>query len=392
MRYGLHVDSPLGTQIDCSLALNNDIEQLNHSELGWKQDIDASIELGDLLGASAFGQVFMGKILKSGSMCAVKRMAKERGKQSRSKTLDKIRLEASCLSVLGSHPGVCQLLDLYEDSSSVSLVTELCPGGDLQKLSESVGRLDELSLSLVGLEIVRVLDACHQLGMCHGDVKPGNFCLSDSSKRLFPYLQGSNIPQEPPPMLLLDDQNNLVEQSTFMNLKHSLKAIDFGSSQMLGTSTTRRSTRRTGTPAFMSPEVFARDYGLKTDMWSLGVTLYWLYSQRLPFLPLSNGANGAKRIEDVAEAVTNNEISYDFESFSSISEQGLNFLSRCLDRSETNRMSAQEALAHPWIMSAADNQERLISDYIKLIKEPAVPTTYNNIVDFSASRSFSVHY
>lgn len=37
----------------------------------------------------------------------------------------------------------------------------------------------------------------------------------------------------------------------------------------------RRLSKRTGTPVFMAPEIFARDYGHKVDVWSLGVMLYW---------------------------------------------------------------------------------------------------------------------
>jgi len=37
----------------------------------------------------------------------------------------------------------------------------------------------------------------------------------------------------------------------------------------------RRMSKRTGTPVFMAPEIFARDYSEKADVWSVGVMLYW---------------------------------------------------------------------------------------------------------------------
>ena len=40
---------------------------------------------------------------------------------------------------------------------------------------------------------------------------------------------------------------------------------------------------RAGTPVYMAPEVFRREYGVQADMWSLGMMLYHFISQRFPF-------------------------------------------------------------------------------------------------------------
>ena len=324
----------------------------------------------------------MGRFEGGEEIVAVKRMPKERGKQSRSRTIEKIQQEATTLGMMSNHPGVAHLLSTYEDADHVHLVTSLCPGGDLQKLSESIGPLDEASLSLAALEMTRVIADCHQLGIVHGDIKPGNFCLADPAQRLFPYLPTCPVPTEPSPTstLILDSLNNL--HSSFSNqpsasdLKHCLKLIDFGSAQILGMPPSKRSSRRTGTPAFMSAQVFARDYGLETDIWSLGVSLYWLKSNQLPFL--HGSSTGMKRIEDLEAAVNNNEISFKSEPFQNMSEIGIDFLSRCLCRSEKERMTAKTALSHPWLVSAADNQERLIHAFCN---QPVV-----NVLDMTGLR------
>lgn len=156
----------------------------------------------------------------------------------------------------------------------------------------------------------------------------------------------------------MDSGNNLLPQPPVLSVpRHpypraaSVKAIDFGSSQILGTDPHKRSTRRTGTPAFMAPEVYARDYGLKADIWSAGVTLYYLYCHKLPF---AAGLVGAKGIDDVAKAVVANvAIPYDFGEWENISSEGMDFIMQCLERSEEHRMSAKEALYHPWLVEAA---------------------------------------
>ena len=55
-----------------------------------------------------------------------------------------------------------------------------------------------------------------------------------------------------------------------------LAAIDLGCSQYLGP---ERFTKRTGTPVYMAPEIFERDYYVEADMWSVGVMLYQLYAR-----------------------------------------------------------------------------------------------------------------
>ncbi len=189
---------------------------------------------------------------------------------------------------LQSSKGVIRLLECYEDEASVHLVTELCAGGDLQKYIEVGaaaciaylrepckvgtrfcygrrtgrwrsgrcvtwrGRCSKSSRPVTTSEsctvcvsvlasLVAVLTRC-----CAnvGDVKPANFCLKDKTK------------------------------NPFLNRTTSyLKAIDFGCSQFLTAS--RRLSKRTGTPVFMAPEIFARDYADKADVWSIGVMLYW---------------------------------------------------------------------------------------------------------------------
>ena len=42
-------------------------------------------------------------------------------------------------------------------------------------------------------------------------------------------------------------------------------------------------TRRTGTPVFMAPELYQRQYSYPADLWSCGMMLYQLVSGRFPF-------------------------------------------------------------------------------------------------------------
>jgi serine/threonine protein kinase len=59
-----------------------------------------------------------------------------RGKLAREKTLEKINRETDMLARLQNVPGVIRLLECFEDSENVDIITELCAGGDLQKYVE----------------------------------------------------------------------------------------------------------------------------------------------------------------------------------------------------------------------------------------------------------------
>jgi serine/threonine protein kinase len=110
----------------------------------------------------------------------------------------------------------------------------------------------------------------------------------------------------------------------------------------------RRLTKRTGTPVFMAPEIFARNYGGKADIWGVGVMLYWLFCKRFPFFPNAEVVKQA-RLEEVAHAVSCAPISYDSGPWVGMSPEGVDFVSRCLARSEDERLDTDEALSHPWL-------------------------------------------
>lgn len=282
--------------------------------------------MGKLIGSGSFGQVHLGIHQESGLEVAVKTLPKVRGKLTREKTLEKINRETDMLTRLQGCKGVVRLLECFEDNESVQIVTELCSGGDLQKYVEKCGPLDERALALVTFEVLKIVKCCHDMGILHGDVKPANFCLKDVQRNFF----------------------------MFKGAPTNLRAIDFGCSQFLGP---RRLSKRTGTPVFMAPEIFARDYAQKADVWSIGVMLYWLFCKRFPFFDNMDVVKQA-RLEEVADAVNNAPIHFDFGPFLHMSPEGLDFIQQCLVRPEAERMSVQEAFQHVWFEHFISEDQR----------------------------------
>eukprot|EP00798_Chlamydomonas_sp_ICE-L_P028402 gene28402-31538_t len=295
-------------------------------DLGWPTNFKGLYALNEykVLGQGSFGIVHEGTDLISGDTVAVKIMPKARANVLKEGNLIKLAREIGVMEQLQGCRNVVGLGGYFEDRENVQIVMELCSGPDLQKIVESYGTLSERALAMVAAELVTIIGACHQSGILHADVKPANFILSHPIN------------------------NPLFSNSKVHAQSAWLKALDFGCSQSLKGD--ERLFKRTGTPVYIAPEVFARNYGFAADMWSFGVTLYWLYAERFPFFPET--AIRAAKLDDVINAVANAPIPYDYHPWKELSPEGLDFIQRCLERDEHKRMTIQMALEHPWLQDA----------------------------------------
>eukprot|EP00882_Tetradesmus_deserticola_P004577 GHRQ01004826.1.p1 GENE.GHRQ01004826.1~~GHRQ01004826.1.p1 ORF type:complete len:317 (+),score=127.36 GHRQ01004826.1:409-1359(+) len=245
-------------------------------DLGWPVDFAEHYVKGKLVGQGSFGSVYLGIDLHTGKEVAVKVMPKQRGKLTKDRTLQKLAKEVGILQSMQQCRNVVRLQGCFETHEEVMLVTDMCKGGDLQKLSDDHGALPERAVALIAYEVLQVVEKCHELGILHGDLKPANFVLADRT-------------QNP---LFSNDINLLFG-------KPWLLAIDFGCSQYL---THVRFSKRTGTPVYMAPEIFDRDYHWEADVWALGIMLYQLYARRFPFWRTYEECRHAK-LDEVAALV-----------------------------------------------------------------------------------------
>jgi calcium-dependent protein kinase len=273
------------------------------------------------LGQGSFGTVYLGIDLRNGQEVAIKVMPKVRGKLTLQRTCEKLLKEASIMAALQDCPGAVRLLGCYESEDEVMVVTELCSGGDLQRLSDEAGALAERGAALVMYEALKVVKCCHDRGVLHGDVKPANFVLKHATRN---------------PLRAPQDLDLLFTPW--------LRAIDFGCSQYVRE---ERFSKRTGTPVYMAPEVFARDYGLEADVWSAGIMLYQLYARRFPYWETYEACRAA-RLEEVAALVGAGAIPLDYGPWRRMTPEGLDFVRSCLTHDHVDRMTVDEALDHAW--------------------------------------------
>ncbi len=169
------------------------------------------------------------------------------------------------------HPNVVRIngIDIHE--GDVRLNLELIDGRTLQDIVECDGPLSSVEAAQVGIQLCRALAAIHAAGLVHMDVKPGNVMRE----------RGGGV-------VLLDFGLARPERATNDDVP-------------LG-----------GSPPFTAPEVFdGRTIGSRADLFSLGVTLYWLVAGQSPYRAETLSAliqeirvNGARPLVDVRPDVS----------------------------------------------------------------------------------------
>ena len=121
-----------------------------------------------------------------------------------------------------------------------------------------------------------------------------------------------------------------------------------------------------GTPYYIAPEVLSGNYTEKCDMWSIGVMLYIMLCGSPPF----NGSD-----DQIINKVKKGEWSFRGQAWSSISEEAKDLVSKLMEKNINNRLTAVDALAHPWI------QEKVKTKFNEKIATNAI----NSLKSFSVS-------
>jgi len=237
------------------------------------------------------------------------------------------------------HPNVIRLEEVYETSSSLYLVMELCVGGDLFQCldeSNSSGYSEEECARIVK-QMLKAVQYIHSKGIIHRDLKLENFLFSS------------------------------------IGTSSELKLIDFGLSKHFKVG--EMHYEAVGTPYTIAPELFTRKYDERSDVWSVGVLLYILLSGEAPF---GGCYEDHVDMEQLKKNITTGHILFEPKDiWSTVSEEAKNFVLYLLERDPRKRPTAANAQLPRWITGADSN-----CTFVHL--DPSITKQLSKYNDYSA--------
>ncbi|CDF39401.1 Serine/threonine protein kinase [Chondrus crispus] len=266
--------------------------------------IDKHWTIKGKLGEGAFSEVRLGEGKAGEGMVAIKIVSKG--------APDLFCPEGACREVVscqlfGHHPNLVQCIQIFEDDRFIYIVMELLIGGQmLPRVADThfYPRYCENDVVTLVRGLTRALTHLHKLGIAHRDVKPENILYASET------------------------------------LDPTVKLTDFGIAHTRCKTTPAHDM--VGTPLYVAPEVLLRKpYGCAADMWSLGVIVHILLTGYPPF--------DDDDLVQLIKKVKSRPLRMIGEEWVVISEDARDFVEKLLTRDVPNRLSAEQAMAHPWL-------------------------------------------
>jgi calcium-dependent protein kinase len=281
-----------------------------------------------MLGAGAFGEVRVCVHRESGAQRAVKVLRKAHMDE------DEKRMFFNEISILKDldHPNILKMYEFFEDDKRYYIVTDICKGGELFDEIVARGKFSERDASMLMKQVLSCINYCHQNRIVHRDLKPENILL---------------------------EQNKEFDQ---------IKIIDFGTSLVVDEG--KKLDEKLGTPYYIAPEVLAKNYTNKCDIWSCGVITYIVLSGIPPF----NGASD----QEIMKKVKVGKFSFSDPIWNNISDQAKDFITQLLTKDQNKRPSAELALKHPWIEQANTLTKENVSNEVAM-------SALTNLQNFNAT-------
>lgn len=224
--------------------------------------------------------------------------------------------EIEVLKKVAGHPYIIELHDVFESTTFIFLVLELCRHGELFDYLTSVVALSEKKTKSIMKQLFEAVEFIHSQGIVHRDLKPEN--------------------------ILLDDELNV-------------KVTDFGFATTLGPGETL--SELCGTPGYLAPELLkasmyesSEGYDKQVDMWACGVIMYTLLVGFPPFWHRKQMV----MLRNIMEG------KYEFCSpeWDDITEAPKDLISKLLIVDPTERITAAQALEHCFFKAVAPVPKR----------------------------------
>lgn len=222
--------------------------------------INNRYEIINPVGAGGMSDVYKAKDHKLNRNVAIKVLKSEYSKDKN--FVSKFRVEAQSAASL-IHPNIVNVYDVGEDDGLYYIVMELIEGITLKKYIEKKGKLSFRETISIAIQIANGIECAHNNQIVHRDIKPQNILISREGK---------------------------------------VKVTDFGIARAASANTINGNAM--GSVHYISPEQAGGQYvDEKSDIYSLGITMFEMYTGRVPFDGESTVSIALKHIQSNVPSV-----------------------------------------------------------------------------------------
>eukprot|EP00118_Oscarella_pearsei_P006534 m.29662 g.29662 ORF g.29662 m.29662 type:complete len:1144 (+) comp31207_c1_seq2:136-3567(+) len=270
---------------------------------------------GNLLGQGAFGEVWCG-LTETGEMIAVKQVRLHKDVNKAEKQYVKLQAEVGLLRSL-KHRNIVgyRATSFDEDTNTVNIFMEFVPGGSISSLLQRFGPVQESVFRNYCRQILNGVAYLHTKGVVHRDIK------------------GANCMVCPTGVIKLID---------FGCAKQYCVQTDFSLSQ------SGLFKSMNGTPYWMAPEVVTESgYGRKSDIWSVGCTIFEMATGKPPWSEL----NPTAAIFHIGSGADPPLLPGKF------SQLAVEFVAQCLTKDKRQRPSAVQLQQHAFVNNTKQRKD-----------------------------------
>ena len=290
---------------DISLSITNKLF-INEIE----QSPEKKYKILNNLGHGSYGDVFLAMNIYTKEKFAIKKIYKtNEDLLSDGILIDEIEILKNL-----SHPDIVKIIEFYGTQEAYYIVNEYCSGGELY--DKAIGYLSETQVSVIFKQILSGLSYLHSNNIVHRDLKLENILISDKE-----FIESTGEEY------------------------YDIKIIDFGNARIFDKNITNKSI--VGSSYYIAPEVFLRKSNKECDLWSAGVILYMLIVGSPPF----DGSSDKNIIKTIKTGIFDTKNSRWIHASSEVKD----LISKLLVYEPNKRLSANEALQHPWFRKTNSN-------------------------------------